>query len=129
MIEQGFNVIIRVGDEMVAGQLNVGLTRSQSPIDITNKIKGEWKESLSGLKTWSINCSGVYVKDKQSLSLLEDAFMNDNVIEVIIERGNKVYKGNALITNFPLNAEYNNYYKYTLSLLGDGALEEINNGN
>ena len=125
MAQQGFDVALKIGDEIVAGQLNVGLQRGQSPIDITNKITGVWRESLAGLKTWSLECSGVYVKDSQSLSLLEEAFMNNAIIEVIISRNDKQYKGKCLITNFPLKAEYNNYYKYSVSLLGDGELKEI----
>lgn len=125
MVQQGFNIALKVGDKFVAGQLNVGLKRSQSPIDITNKINGEWKESLTGLKTWSISCSGVYVKDKECFSLLEQAFMNNEPITAIIERENQTLTGRCLITDFPLTADFHNQYRYSIQLLGDGELEEV----
>ena len=48
--------------------------------------------------------------------------MNNKPVEVSINVGSQKLKGNALITEFPLNAVFNKEFKYTLKLLGTGAL-------
>lgn len=121
-IQRGIDTILKINDIAVAGQLNAILKRSMSPINITNQIKGEWEDSLAGTKTWSVSCGGAYVNGANSLSLLESAFMNNTEIEVIFSLGEKTYKGKGLITNFPLNANYNSQLKYTIDILGIGAL-------
>lgn len=121
-IQRGIDTILKINDTAVAGQLNAILKRSMSPIDITNQIKGEWEESLAGAKTWSVSCGGAYINGFQSFSLLESAFMNNTEIDVIFSLGERVYKGKGLITNFPLNTNYNSQLKYTIEILGTGAL-------
>lgn len=96
--------------------------RQAQVINITNKINSEWSENLSGTKSWSLSCSGLYVVNDKSFALLEDAFMNNKPVEVSINVGSQQLKGNALITEFPLNAVFNKEFKYTLKLLGTGAL-------
>lgn len=121
-IQRGIDTILKINDIAVAGQLNAVLKRSMSPINITNQIKREWEESLAGIKTWSVSCGGAYVNGANSFSLLESAFMNDIEIDVIFSLGEKIYKGKGLITNFPLNANYNSQLKYVIDILGTGAL-------
>ena len=58
-IQQGINVILKVDNKIVGGQQNVTLNRSSTSIDITNKIDADWKQSLAGIKTWSLTCSGI----------------------------------------------------------------------
>lgn len=121
-IQQGLDVVLYVNDIPVAGQLGVTLNRSQNSIDITNQINGQWSESLAGLKTWSLDCSGVYIKNQESYNLLEEAFMNDTNIQVKFSMGNKQYTGDCLITSFPLQSNYNKRFKYSIKLLGNGEL-------
>lgn len=128
-VQRGVDVVLMVNDIPVAGQQNASLTRSMAPIDITNKIDGFWKESLSGIKTWKVSCGGMYVKDAESYKALEDAFMNNEELTVKLIMDNHSYVGQALIINFPLNAVFNDQFKYTLQLLGTGELkiEDIEN--
>ena len=123
MIQQGINVVLKIDGKPVGGQQNIQLNRSSSNIDITNKINGNWQENLYGLKTWSCSCSGVYVINDESLSLLEDCFMNNRDVEVVISVGEKEYSGNAIITDFPVNSTFNQQFKYKITLLGNGELK------
>lgn len=123
MIQQGINVILKVDNKVVGGQRNIQLNRSSNAIDITNKINSEWQENLQGLKTWGVTCNGIYVINSESLSLLEECFMESKDIEVTIIIGSKEYNGKAIITNFPVNATYDKQFKYNITLLGNGALE------
>ena len=123
MIQQGINVILKVDNKVVGGQRNIQLNRSSNAIDITNKINSEWQENLQGLKTWGVTCNGIYVINSESLSLLEECFMESKDVEVTIIIGSKEYNGKAIITNFPLNTTYDKQFKYNITLLGNGALE------
>ena len=122
VVQRSIDVVLIADGAPVAGQQGAMLNRSMSPIDITNQITGSWKESLGGLMSWNISCNGMYVKDNAGLRALEQAFLENKEITVKILVGNIHYTGQALITNFPLNAIFNTQFKYTLSLLGTGEL-------
>lgn len=126
MIQKGIDIVIKIGGKPVAGQQNATLIRSMVPINITNKITGDWQESLSGLRSWRVGCGGLYVLNAESLQALEDAFMNNEEVEVSLTIGDKNYSGRALITDYPLSSIFNAQFKYNLSLLGVGALNEDN---
>ena len=116
------DVVIYLNNYPLGGQQGANLVRQAQVIDITNKINAEWSENLSGTKSWSIVCSGLYIVNDNSFALLEDAFMNNKPVEVSINVGSQQLKGKALITEFPLSAVFNKEFKYNLRLLGTGAL-------
>lgn len=116
------DVVIYLDNYPLGGQQGANLVRQAQVIDITNKINAEWSESLSGIKSWSIVCAGLYIVNDKSFALLEDAFMNNKPVEVSINVGSQQLKGKALITEFPLSAVFNKEFKYNLRLLGTGAL-------
>lgn len=124
-VQRSIDIILYVNDIAVAGQENVKISRSMSPINITNTLNSEWRENISGLKSWSVNGEGCYVKNSKSLAMLENAFLNNEEITIKIIMGKKYYRGQALITDFPLNAVFNTQFKYTISLLGTGELRLI----
>lgn len=126
MIQKGIDIVLKVDDKPVAGQLNATLNRSMTPINITNQITGDWKENLGGLHTWRIKCSGMYVINAEALQKLEDAFFNNEEIDVSVKFGGKNYFGRCLITDFPVSSQYNAQFKYDISLLGTGELHDEN---
>lgn len=121
-VQSSVNIAVLVDNKFIGGQLGASLSRSASAIDITNKINGEWQNNLSGVKTWQITCNGLYIKDATGFSALEDAFMNNNSIKVQMTIGDTKWIGNALVVDFPLSAVYNQQFKYSIKLLGDGEL-------
>lgn len=120
--QKGIDVVIKAGERILAGQLGARLNQSASPIDITNKINGEWKEYIGGLKSWSIECNGLYVKNADTYNVLQEAFRNNTTIDTEVILDGHRYTGKALLVEFPLTAAYNDTYKYNVRLLGDGAL-------
>lgn len=114
-----------VDDKIVGGQTNVQLNQKRASIDITNKIKSDWAEALPGLKTWSIKCNGVYVIDNEGYNALEKSFLDNTEVKVIMKIGEKRLTGNALITDFPLSSGFNTQFKYSIDLLGNGALDRL----
>ena len=123
MVNQGVDVVLSIDGLPVGGQQGAVLNRSMSPINITNKIQATWEQSIAGVKTWNIKCSGIYVKNSNSLLSIEEAFLNNNEITVNITIGDISYRGQCLITNFPVNSVYNSQFKYNIDLLGIGALQ------
>lgn len=122
MNQSGIDVVLKIGEIPVAGQTNATLHRMMKPIDITNKINAEWGENLAGIKSWRVQCSGMYVLNSTSFDMLEDAFMHNKDIDLVITLNDKKYVGRGLITDYPLNSIYNAQFKYSVSILGTGPL-------
>ena len=121
-VARSIDTVIRLNDVALGGQQGANLIRQTESIDITNRINGEWAESLAGKKSWNIVCSGLYIINDKAFGLLEDAFMNNKTVEVLISFGSTKLKGNAIITDFPLSSVFNKEFKYNIKLLGTGAL-------
>lgn len=120
--QKGINIVLKLGAMVLAGQLNATLNQTMSPIEITNKIKGEWQENLGGIKQWSVACDGMYVKSAETYDLLQTAFKNNSLIDVEVSMDNVRYTGKALLIEFPIISSYNLTSKYRVRLLGDGEL-------
>lgn len=121
-VARSIDTIIRLNGVALGGQQGANLIRQTEAIDITNRINGDWAESLAGKKSWNIVCSGLYITNDRAFGLLEDAFMNNKTVEVLISFGLTKLKGNAIITDFPLSSVFNKEFKYNIKLLGTGAL-------
>lgn len=124
-VQKSANVILYLDNIPVAGQLGAVLNQSAQTIDISNQIETDWAEYLVGTKNWSINCNGIYVISANSLLALEEAFINNTELTTVIKIDKNLnLRGQALIVDFPLNATYNDQFKYTLKLLGTGPLQK-----
>ena len=121
---KSIDVVLSLNSIPLGGQQNASLIRQTAAIDITNKINGEWTENLAGTKSWSVQCNGLYVIDDKGFEKLEEAFMNNTKISVLISKRQKKYEGEALLIDFPLAAVFNKEFKYNLRLIGTGALKE-----
>ena len=121
-VGRSIDTVISLNGVALGGQQGANLIRQAEAIDITNRINSEWSESLVGKKSWNIVCSGLYITNDKAFSLLENAFMNNEIVEVLISFGKTRLKGNALITDLPLNSVFNKEFKYNIKLLGTGAL-------
>lgn len=121
---QSVNVALYINSFPLGGQQGATLNRQAEVINITNKINGEWDRNLTGKKDWNIQCSGLYVIDDEAFITLTEAFMSNKSIKVIIMIGKEKWSGQALITDFPLNATFNKEFKYNIRLLGTGPLEK-----
>ncbi len=121
-VQQGIDIVLYLDGAAVAGQQGAKLQQRMSPINITNKITGQWQENLGGIRDWSIICNGMYVKDQSSFEGLLEAFMNNTYLSVSLVLGNKQFSGRCLITDFPIQATFNSQFKYQISLIGTGEL-------
>lgn len=108
---------------VVGGQRGATLNRSSESIDVTSKVTGDWKKSLSGFKEWSVDCDGLFALTDTGFVALETAFEAGAEVLIKIANGTVlVYSGSAIITDFPIEAPYDDVATYAVSFTGTGAL-------
>ena len=123
--KRGLDIIISIGENVLGGQRGATLNRSSEVIDITNKVSGGWTENLTSVKSWSVDCDGIFVVNDTALDAIETAFLNSQVVDVKIADETWGYTGKAVITDFPIEAAYDDAATYSLTLEGTGALAKI----
>lgn len=123
---KGVDVLVRIGNKVLAGQRNATLNRGKDSFDSTTKDSEGWKENDPGNKEWSISADGLLVEGDEAYSDLEDAYMEDTIIDVDVSfPSGKKYTGKAFVTDFPLNLPYTDKVAYNVTLQGTGTLSKI----
>lgn len=121
------------GTELLAisGQQGLTINRSADSIEITSKdTAGGWKSKIAGMKEWSIDNDGLYVPGDESHNLLSAAFENSDPVCLKVVNGKTkkgMFGGLAVITDYPLEAPYDDAMTYSLSFEGMGALVDLLN--
>ena len=121
--KRGLDIKISIGGQFLARQRCATLNRIAETIDITNKVSAGWKEMITSVKEWSIDCDGVFVAGDAALEQLETAFNNNTMVDVKVSDGTWGYQGKAIITDFPIDAPYDDAATYSLTLQGTGELK------
>ena len=106
----------------VAGQKGGTLNRGYDTIDITSKDNSGWQDEEYGNANWSIEADGLLVEDDAGFLALEAAFEGADYVKVRFQTqaGNK-YEGSAIISDFNVEAPYDDQATYSLTLNGKGA--------
>lgn len=132
---KGIDILVKIGNTIVAAQKGATLNRQAETIDTTTKNSGTWKEFESTFKTWSIECEGLYTLPTATngFKMLEDAFALGEKVTVqfaIADDGAEIgdvlgFTGQAIITDFPIEAPMDDSATFSISLQGTGALQEL----
>ena len=113
----------------VAGQQGLTINRSADTIEVSTKdTEGGWKASIAGMKEWSIDLDGLYVKDDASQAILSKAFTDGDLvcIKVYDAKAKKgLFGGIAAITDYPIEAPYDDAVTYSVSFSGVGKLTDL----
>ena len=113
----------------ISGQQGLTINRSADSIEITSKdTQGGWKSKIAGMKEWSIDNDGLYVPNDESHSILSQAFDNSDPVCIKVINGKSkegMFGGLAVITDYPLEAPYDDAMTYSLTLEGMGALVDL----
>ncbi len=113
----------------IGGQQGLTINRSADSIEITSKdTAGGWKSKIAGMKEWSIDNDGLYVPGDEAHSTLSQAFENSDPVCIKVIDGKRkrgMFGGLAVITDYPLEAPYDDAMTYSLSLEGMGALLDL----
>lgn len=113
----------------IAGQQGLTINRSADTIEITSKdTTGGWKGYIAGMKEWSIDNDGLYVASDAAHRALSEAFTNGDpvCIKVINSKTKKgMFGGLASITEYTLEAPYDDAMTYSITLSGMGGLADL----
>ena len=113
----------------VAGQQGLTVNRSQESIEVSAKdTSGGWKSFISGMKEWSIETEGLYVISDATHKILGAAYENAEAVCVKVintkdESG--LFGGVAIVTEYSLEAPFDEAMTYTISLSGIGKLTDL----
>ena len=120
---KGLDVLIKVGSTVVGGQRNASLEMSAETIDTTVKTTGGWASKITGIKSWTSSCDGVYFVDDAGLEAAQTAFMNGTAVSLEFSNSSGLsYSGQAVITSMSVEAGQEDIVSYTISFEGTGAL-------
>ena len=122
---RSLDLIVKINNEIIAGQEAVRLFRSSEMVDITNLINGSWREYYPTKKSWSLICDALIIKNENCFNELEQAFTNHALIDIQLINGDKQYIGKALITNFPITSGYDDCLTYNITFQGTGSLDYV----
>lgn len=108
----------------VGGQRGATLNRSSDSMETTYKGTDGFKTFEPGFKEWSIDADGMIVDSDTALDALEAAFAGSDKVKIELVYGDDstTYSGEAIITDFPIEAPYDDMATYSISLQGTGAL-------
>ena len=112
--------------------LNLGLR------EITNKESAGWKESLEGLRDWSIDLDGAYAWTDAASAVLTNGADDVALANIITARtaltikfgnvaaatGDTVYSGSVYLTSFSVSAGTEDTATYSMSFEGTGVLAQ-----
>lgn len=114
----------------IAGQQGLSINRSTDAIEVTSKdTEGGWRSKIAGMKEWSIDSDGVYVADDESHAALSSYFENGDLVcvKVVKNDTNKtgLFGGLAVISDYSIDAPYDDSVSYSITLEGNGALTDL----
>lgn len=130
----GKDILLMIYDDnanllAVAGQRSLTINRSADQIEVSSKdTEGGWKSSIAGMKEWSIDTDGLYIASDASMTKLSNAFNNSDQVCLVVKNiktGRPMFGGQAAITDFPLEAPYDDALTYSITLSGNGALVDL----
>ena len=119
---RGLQILIYIDGEKVCGQKDAILNQTANFSDISNRIEKKWEKSIVAERSWNIKCNGLVIKNADSFKKMETAFLNGTPIAIVLMDDDKKFTGNALVSSFPLTANYNDSFLYNITLTGTGEL-------
>lgn len=131
----GKDIILAVFDSTganllaISGQKGLTINRSADSIEVTSKdTQGGWKSKIAGMKEWSVDNDGLYVTSHASHKALGTAFQNSDPVCIKIVNGKtkkSMFGGLAYVTDYSLEAPYDDGMTYSMTLDGNGALVDF----
>lgn len=120
--EKGIKTSVSIGDIVIGGQDGAKMYKVVQQSDITNMITMEWKRTITNIKSWSLVCSGLVIKDDIGFEALRKAYESNSLVKIKTEDGNRSEVGYAYVTSFPVSSVYNSGWTYSVTFEGSDAL-------
>lgn len=127
--QAGCDVLLKVAKDgsagtftVIGGQTGATLNRSAETIDVTDKTNNGYKESMAGLKEWSIDCDGFVVIDDAGIDILDDQFEARKPVYVEITIAGNKFTGSGYIVDYPIEMPLDSAVSFSLSIAGASPL-------
>lgn len=122
----GKKVVIKSGTTVIGALNNCSLKISSDAVDIT-QFGDDWVRNGQVLKSWSASISGFLDNQGNQLTTLLNALTGSSPLSISIsytfeDNTTITYTGNAVVTDFSLDASVDNYVELSVDLTGTGAL-------
>ncbi|WEQ79940.1 phage major tail protein [Streptococcus dysgalactiae subsp. equisimilis] len=131
----GKDIILAIFDKTganllaISGQQGLTINRTADSIEVSSKdTKGGWKSKIPGMKEWSIDNDGLYVPSDETHKQLGEAFEKSEFVCIKVINGKTqkgMFGGLASVSDYSLEAPYDDGMTYSISLEGNGALIDL----
>lgn len=112
--------------QLVGGQRNAALNEKADSIDASHKTSGGWKSTLPGMKSWSIDYSGLGMLGNIGVAAMHQAFRESQQVNTKFEYPDGSYQiGWASVTSYALDTPHDGVATLKTSLEGVGPISEI----
>ena len=138
-IFNGTNLVVLVGNEVVAHSTSCSLSVSVDLPDATTKSSGGWADEIGGLKSWSLTTDGLATVDPTGASyVVGDIFTALAARTAVTVKfttvngstpivGDLYWTGSAFIESLDVTADMESPATYSVSFTGTGALTQSTN--
>ena len=134
--QAGCDVLLKVAKEgsggsapseytVIGGQTGATLNRSAETIDVTDKTNDGYKESMAGLKEWSIDCDGFVVIKDAGIDILDELFEARKPVYVEVTIAGNKYTGSGYIVDYPMEMPLDSAVSFSLSIAGASKLSKV----
>lgn len=111
---------------VVGGQRNSKLTEKADSIDVSDKATDGWSSKLAGMKSWSIDLSGLVMLNDTGVEALEVAFRAGKTVDIKLQYPDKSYqRGWAAVTEFSKDVPHDGAATLSGTLDGNGPISEV----
>lgn len=108
----------------VGGQRGATLNRTSDTVETTFKGNGGFKTYAQSFKEWSVDADGIVVLNDAGYKAIEDAYMSGELVKIELSSANgRKYKGDMIVSDFPVEMPYDDMMTYSLTLMGASELE------
>ena len=110
---------------LIGGQRGSSLSRKADSVDTSHKTSGGWTSKKAGLRSWSIDLSGLVLLNDPGIEALEQAFTAGQEVNLKFQYPDATYRtGWAAITDFSFENPHDGAATLKGSLEGNGALSD-----
>lgn len=121
---KGADVLLYIGDKLVAGQRNITVDITADPIETTSKDNDGWKTYLAGLREWGATLDAIELagnEGKQQVQLMKSILGGETVEARIVVPGKFVMSGAAALTSKSTSGDYSDVSLGSYELKGADA--------
>ena len=122
--EDGINVILKVGVNILGGQISTTLNLNAAMADTTNKDDAGWQGSLATTRAGDVSVNGILDATDVAWIALKDAWAAGTPIActLVLNAAGKQWAGNFFVESMPAGGDIGAASTYDFTLKSDGVL-------